>query len=485
MEVRVEYDYNAEERDELTIKQGDIITNVSQFEEGWFIGTLNGKEGVFPDNFVKIIKAGSPKPDKTSPRTPAAKALPPSDAAPKGEWVKVMFQYTPEQPDELELQVGEIIQVLDRNLSEEGWWRGQNVKTKKTGVFPDNFVELIDPNKPEVQKLLSEAQNSSPGNVARSNDTPAARAGHTGRPSTVNNAWNRSTGDPYFAKGSGGAGGTALDSAGRTGDHGMSKKLSGETVDASPASTDRGRQGSKRATGRPAGNATSGGPGQRTDATNKQAATLSPTTVRKAQGRTEPEAASTPIKAASTTPSNRIRGSSVSRVDNLRTNEVGSKQVHDLQQTMREQEEQLRAYSVQLSQLTSAMDRLKKENKDKLEGFFADFGRQIESVKESQGNLKAEFARGHNALVDRMHTLMQELDEVKKARAADAVELGRIRKVIMQIDSKVLSGEPIAMTAAGEVPQSRTNSALPYVQEGDDRAYHTNFAYNGPTPPRK
>ncbi|VDK85000.1 unnamed protein product [Dibothriocephalus latus] len=148
MEVRVEYDYKAEERDELTIKQGDIITNVSQFEEGWFIGTLNGKEGVFPDNFVK-----------TSARTPAAKALPPPDAAPKGEWVRVMFQYTPEQPDELELQVGEIIQVLDRNLSEEGWWRGQNLKTKKMGVFPDNFVELLDPTKPEVQKLLSEAQN--------------------------------------------------------------------------------------------------------------------------------------------------------------------------------------------------------------------------------------------------------------------------------------------------------------------------------------
>ncbi|VDM00727.1 unnamed protein product [Schistocephalus solidus] len=87
-------------------------------------------------------------------------ALPPADAAPKGEWVRVMFQYTPEQPDELELQVGEIIQVLDRNLSEEGWWRGQNVKTKKMGVFPDNFVELLDPNKPEVQKLLSEAQVS-------------------------------------------------------------------------------------------------------------------------------------------------------------------------------------------------------------------------------------------------------------------------------------------------------------------------------------
>ncbi len=55
MEVRVEYDYAAEERDELTIKQGDIISNVLQFEEGWYIGTLNGKEGVFPDNFVKVF----------------------------------------------------------------------------------------------------------------------------------------------------------------------------------------------------------------------------------------------------------------------------------------------------------------------------------------------------------------------------------------------------------------------------------------------
>ncbi|VDL93518.1 unnamed protein product [Schistocephalus solidus] len=99
--------------------------------------------------------------------------------------------------------------------------------------------------------------------------------------------------------------------------------------------------------------------------------------------------------------------------------------------------------------------------------------------------MKAEFARGHNALVDRMHTLMQEVDEIKKARAADAVELGRMRKVIMQIDSKILSGEPIAMTAAGEVPQSRTNSALPYAQESDDKAYHSNMAYNGPVAPRK
>lgn len=55
MEVLVEFDYSAEEPDELTIRKGDIIKDVSQFEEGWYIGNLNGKIGVFPDNFVKVI----------------------------------------------------------------------------------------------------------------------------------------------------------------------------------------------------------------------------------------------------------------------------------------------------------------------------------------------------------------------------------------------------------------------------------------------
>ncbi|GAA55507.1 CD2-associated protein, partial [Clonorchis sinensis] len=53
MDVVVEFDYVAEETDELTIRKGNIIRDVSQFEDGWYIGNLNGKIGVFPDNFVK------------------------------------------------------------------------------------------------------------------------------------------------------------------------------------------------------------------------------------------------------------------------------------------------------------------------------------------------------------------------------------------------------------------------------------------------
>ena len=50
--VEVQYDYDAQESDELTIRVGDIIRNCEPVEEGWMEGELNGKRGVFPENYV-------------------------------------------------------------------------------------------------------------------------------------------------------------------------------------------------------------------------------------------------------------------------------------------------------------------------------------------------------------------------------------------------------------------------------------------------
>lgn len=54
-EVLVEYEYDALHDDELTLRPGDVIRNVRHVEEeGWMEGELNGKRGLFPDNFVKV-----------------------------------------------------------------------------------------------------------------------------------------------------------------------------------------------------------------------------------------------------------------------------------------------------------------------------------------------------------------------------------------------------------------------------------------------
>ena len=54
VDVEVEFDYEAELSDELSLKTGDIIENVKRMDGGWWEGSLNGKKGVFPDNFVKV-----------------------------------------------------------------------------------------------------------------------------------------------------------------------------------------------------------------------------------------------------------------------------------------------------------------------------------------------------------------------------------------------------------------------------------------------
>lgn len=51
------FPYEAKHEDELTLKENDVILLLSTDlpDKGWWKGQLNGKIGVFPDNFVKLI----------------------------------------------------------------------------------------------------------------------------------------------------------------------------------------------------------------------------------------------------------------------------------------------------------------------------------------------------------------------------------------------------------------------------------------------
>ena len=53
-EAVVMYDYSAQQDDELTLKVGDVIHSIVKIGAGWWEGVLNGRKGVFPDNFVKV-----------------------------------------------------------------------------------------------------------------------------------------------------------------------------------------------------------------------------------------------------------------------------------------------------------------------------------------------------------------------------------------------------------------------------------------------
>ena len=79
-QAKVLFAYEAQNEDELTIKEGDIITIVSKDIEdvGWWKGELNGRIALFPDNFVEIIKPSDEQTSKAvkKPERPTEKPPP-------------------------------------------------------------------------------------------------------------------------------------------------------------------------------------------------------------------------------------------------------------------------------------------------------------------------------------------------------------------------------------------------------------------------
>ncbi|XP_068921903.1 CD2-associated protein isoform X1 [Petaurus breviceps papuanus] len=161
----VEYDYDAVHDDELTIRVGDIIRNVKKLEEeGWLEGELNGRRGMFPDNFVKEIKREIEPKEENFPfkrdkpgnvanlvQRISTYGLPAGGIQPhpltknvkkkaKKRQCKVLYEYVPQNEDELELRVGDVIDINEE--VEEGWWSG--TLNNKSGLFPSNFVKELE-----------------------------------------------------------------------------------------------------------------------------------------------------------------------------------------------------------------------------------------------------------------------------------------------------------------------------------------------------
>ncbi|KAJ8009151.1 hypothetical protein DPEC_G00085920 [Dallia pectoralis] len=177
VEVVVEYEYEALHKDELNLRLGDVIRNVRRVEEdGWMEGDLNGKRGLFPDNFVKEVKKDTKELNLTKDETkeesvpqrreknagnvanlvhrmstyniPAGgfqphsqpRGMKKSKSEPTKRQCRALFEYVPQNEDELELKIGDIIDINEE--VEEGWWSG--TMNGKTGLFPSNFVKEIE-----------------------------------------------------------------------------------------------------------------------------------------------------------------------------------------------------------------------------------------------------------------------------------------------------------------------------------------------------
>ncbi|CAL8075733.1 unnamed protein product [Calicophoron daubneyi] len=437
MEVVVEYDYAAEEPDELTIKKGDIIKEVSQFEEGWYIGNLNGKIGVFPDNFVRSrtpvsdqkklgqstvemvkepigdssydngrgsaagkhvtgiglgnIFSGEPiqlkqpklkdmmkESESNSERTTVVTKGDGPRSAVTTDLVRARFDYQPKQTDELELRVDDVIQVIDRDLPDEGWWKGKNLRSKKIGLFPDNFVSSTTTEPPEESD--NRAQTEPPADTGADADIPQQTLRAPADKTSHSNAATPNS-------------------------------LTVSNMD-NQAPPDVGEIRRSYTTSRIA------------DQTSRSQRINIPGQVRSDfLHRSEGGSGSADL----------IRTGDVA----VNKNSSGDGQQQQQQQSQQPQQQQWQALEKlqsQYEQLQAHHNQHVNESKQQIR----ELKRHLDQLRESHSQLRSDMIQNQRAMTERLQTLMNEVDDAKKQRASDAIELTRLRTMLMQLDAKSL-----------------------------------------------
>ncbi|XP_027139101.1 SH3 domain-containing protein 19 isoform X1 [Larimichthys crocea] len=161
LKVQAVHDFNAEGPGELGLRAGDVVTMVEQVDSEWYRGTCRGSAGFFPVNYVKVL-SNSPKP------LPERKAKPPP-ATVSGPRCVARFDFEGEHTDELSFSEGDVIQL--KEFVGQDWARGQIGNL--TGIFPLNFVEIIeDLPPPPSQQQTQSTRLALPGMVASPNTHP-------------------------------------------------------------------------------------------------------------------------------------------------------------------------------------------------------------------------------------------------------------------------------------------------------------------------
>ena len=128
------FPYASKLEDELTLNVRDKIKILDRADDGWWYGSLAGKNGWFPNNFVKEII---------------------SEASSQKYFihgVKAKYNFDSGNPDELSFVPGEVMDIIDKPQLDPEWWEA--MKTDGSiGLIPYNFVHSLENSTPVCAPL--------------------------------------------------------------------------------------------------------------------------------------------------------------------------------------------------------------------------------------------------------------------------------------------------------------------------------------------
>uniref|UniRef100_A0A3B3HFA4 Sorbin and SH3 domain containing 1 n=1 Tax=Oryzias latipes TaxID=8090 RepID=A0A3B3HFA4_ORYLA len=176
---------------EMSFRKGERITLIRRVDENWYEGKISGtnRQGIFPVTYVDVhkrprVKNGVEYPDPPVSHSPqrSTNASPQfvkneadldgrnsrspvmlfdiqdnnnvnSFAQPQSHSsspepgrlscgiFQALYSYVPQNDDELELQEGDLVSVMEK--CDDGWFVGTSKRTKQFGTFPGNYVKEV------------------------------------------------------------------------------------------------------------------------------------------------------------------------------------------------------------------------------------------------------------------------------------------------------------------------------------------------------
>uniref|UniRef100_A0AAY4E468 Sorbin and SH3 domain containing 1 n=1 Tax=Denticeps clupeoides TaxID=299321 RepID=A0AAY4E468_9TELE len=192
-EAIARFNFNGDTVVEMSFRKGERITLIRRVDENWYEGKISGtnRQGIFPVTYVEVhrrprVKNGVDYPDPPLSQSPhrSATASPQplrndSDYQGRSSRSPVMlfdiqdnnmnansftqpqshssspeprrlscgifqalYSYVPQNEDELELQEGDLVSVMEK--CDDGWFVGTSKRTKQFGTFPGNYVKPVN-----------------------------------------------------------------------------------------------------------------------------------------------------------------------------------------------------------------------------------------------------------------------------------------------------------------------------------------------------
>ncbi|XP_037049283.1 sorbin and SH3 domain-containing protein 1 isoform X6 [Bradysia coprophila] len=189
-QARAKFNFHAQSAIELSLNKGELVALTRRVDDNWFEGRIANRKGIFPVSYVDVLTdigadstpiisskpIGSPaahsltlapSPDYSVIRPNfvsdlSAGIVPQSNGYQSNGVVRetktiqktevlhvdtnsepvayrAIYKYRPQNSDELELQEGDIVYVLEK--CDDGWFVGTSQRTGYFGTFPGNYVE--------------------------------------------------------------------------------------------------------------------------------------------------------------------------------------------------------------------------------------------------------------------------------------------------------------------------------------------------------